>query len=678
MKKNKTEIFNRISELRKVIEEHNRRYYQLNTPVISDFEYDLLTNELENLEKQYPEFLSPDSPTRKVGNDLSPESNSSIQEFVKVQHRYPMYSLSNTYDKDELSSFIQKIIISEGRELNFSAELKFDGTAISLTYKNGMLQRALTRGDGVTGEDVTINVLKISSIPYRLKGSNIPDLFEVRGEIYMPYEVFDRLNAEREDSGENLFANPRNAAAGSLKLLDSEEAGSRGLECVLYQYLSETSISDSHTETLSILKSWGLPVSAHSRLCKNEEEILNFLNFWDIERKKLPFATDGAVIKVDDFNIQAELGFTSKSPRWATAYKFRAEQSLTRILSVDFQVGRTGAITPVANLDPVLLSGTTVKRASLHNAEQMKLLDIRYGDYVIIEKGGEIIPKIVSVDLSKRPTTLPEPVAFPDICPDCGTSLIKAEDEARHYCPNRENCPTQIKSAFIHFCGRKAMNILAGDATINQLYEKNLIRKLPDLYNLSKEDLLLLEGWKDRSAERFLKSLEESKKAPFQRVLFSLGIRYVGETTAKKLAEHFHSVENMINASEEELSNVDEVGEILAKSIKEYFRNESNLKIIEDFKNKGLNFALEKQGIFKISGKLEGMTIVISGNFSVSRESLKELIENHSGKNGSSVTSNTDYLLAGEKAGPAKLDAAKKHGTKIIDENEFYKILEAK
>lgn len=675
MRKNTQNIRDRIFELRKVIEEHNKNYYILNTPLITDFEYDILMNELMTLEKNNPEFDSEESPSKKVGSDVEIRDEV-VNGFDKIAHKNPMFSLGNTYDKNELGLFINKIQSDYSSDIAFSAELKFDGTAISITYKNGMLFRALTRGDGIVGEDVTNNVKKIPSLPTKLTGSFFPGEFEARGEIFMPWSEFERLNFERELAGDNLFANPRNAAAGSLKLLDSTEVAKRGLQCVIYQFVSLERIADSHLESLTKMKNWGLPVSEHSIKCMSVNEVFNFIDFWDEERKKLPFATDGAVIKVDDYNIQNSLGYTAKSPRWATAYKFQAEKALTRLLSVDFQVGRTGAITPVANLQPVLLSGSVIKRASLHNSDMIKQLDIRINDFVYIEKGGEIIPKIISVDFSLR-DKLNIPVLFPDKCPDCGTTLIKEETESKHYCPNSEGCPTQIKSAFIHFCSRKAMNILAGDAYINQFFNTGLIRHLPDIYKITAENLLLLPGWKIKSAERFLKSLNDSKNAPFSKVLFALGIRYVGETTAKNIVAHFGDIEQLINADKEDLSNVEEVGDIIAESVIVYFSDKKNIEMINELKKIGLNFSQVKASNI-ISNVLEGKKIVISGNFSVSREFLKSVIEKHSGKNVSSISSSTDLLIAGDKAGPEKLKKAEKFGIKIVSEQEFKEIIDNK
>lgn len=685
MRKNTLNIQNRIFELRKILDEHNRNYYILNTPLISDFEYDILMNELQTLEKNYPEFDSNESPTKKVGSDIvltpdiSPKLTNILDKtpgFEKVVHRNSMYSLGNTYDKEELIVFIRKIRDEFSSQVLFAAELKFDGTAISISYKNGRLYQALTRGDGSTGEDVTQNVKQISSLPHLLIGSGYPEEFEVRGEIFMPWSEFDRLNSERDESGDNLFANPRNAAAGSLKLLNSEIVAQRGLECVIYQYVSNYRISDSHIETLNLMTNWGLPVSKHSRLCSTESEIIDFIDFWDIERMNLPFATDGAVIKVDNLNQQSSLGFTAKSPRWATAYKFKAERVLTKLISVDFQIGRTGAITPVANLEPILLSGSVVKRASLHNSEMIKQLDIRINDYVFIEKGGEIIPKIISVDLGLRDCAN-FPIYFPENCPDCGTKLIKEESESKHYCPNNESCPTQIKSGFIHFCSRKAMNILAGEAYISQFFNAGLIKHLPDLYKLTIEDLLELPGWKIKSAQRFISSVIDSKKNPFSKVLFALGIRYVGETTAKNIVNHFNDINNIIKADKEELSGVEEVGDIIADSVLNYFALEQNLKIIEEFKEIGLNFSQNKVDS-KISNILEGKKVLVSGNFTVSRDFLKETIEKHSGKNVGSISQSTDFIIAGEKAGTEKLKKAEKLGIKVISEVEFFEIIENK
>ncbi|MDD4292788.1 MAG: NAD-dependent DNA ligase LigA [Bacteroidales bacterium] len=671
MKKKREDAGARIAQLREIINEQNRRYYVENQPVISDFEYDLLLNELQTLEKTYPGYFSENSPTVRVGSDLSDDSVAS--EFKQATHKYPMLSLSNTYDKDELYAFNERIVKSVESQVDYVCELKIDGSAISLSYYNGRLVRAVTRGDGTSGDDVTSNVRKIKSLPQSLKGSDYPVEFEIRGEIFMPWSSFDEINKKREENEEQLFANPRNAAAGSLKLLDPRIVEERGLETILYHFVSEEKIADSHYEVLQMAGKWGLPVSEHTKVCKNMDEVIDYLNYWDNERKKLPYPTDGVVIKVNDLELQKTLGFTSKSPRWATAYKFKAEQSLTKLLSIDYQVGRTGAITPVANLEPVLLSGTVVKRASLHNLDQMSLMDIHISDYVYVEKGGEIIPKITGVELSMRDKDAKSP-EFPEFCPDCGTRLVREESEAKHFCPNSEQCPTQIKAKFLHFSGRKAMNILIGEATIDQLYNLNLIKNLPDLFKLTADDLMTMEGWKERSALRFLESLEESKKSPFFKVLFALGIRYIGENSAKSLANHFGNIDNLISASKEDLTEVGDIGEVMAQSVSDYFSSPGNLNVIKELKEIGLNFeATEKKEI--LSEKLKGCTVVVSGNFSLQREEIKKMVELHSGKNGSSVTSKTTYLLAGEKPGPEKIQKANSLGIKTITEEEFFKLI---
>ncbi|MFA6334302.1 MAG: NAD-dependent DNA ligase LigA [Bacteroidales bacterium] len=672
MKKSELEAREKITRLREVINEHNRRYYIENQPTISDFEYDILINELQTLELKYPQFYSENSPTNMVGSDI--ELKSSQSEFTQVAHKYPMLSISNTYDKGELFSFNERIKKIIDKPVKYVCELKIDGAAISLTYCKGKLSRAVTRGDGTTGDDVTRNVYKISSIPLFLKGDAFPPEFEIRGEIFMPWSSFDEINNKRIENEEMPFSNPRNAAAGSLKLLDSGEISTRGLQSILYHILSEYTFCDSHYKSLSMAHSWGLPISSYTKVCENIEDVIEYLNYWETGRKSLPYPTDGVVIKVDDLNYQKSLGFTAKTPRWATAYKFKPEQALSKLLSVDFQVGRTGAITPVANLKPVLLSGTMVKRASLHNSDQITLLDIHINDYVYVEKGGEIIPKIVSVEKSKRGDDL-LPIVFPIYCPDCNTTLVKVEDEAKHYCPNQNGCPTQIKAKFLHFSGRKAMDILVGEATINQLFNLNYIRKLPDLYKLNREQLLTLDGWKERSAERFLKSVSNSKKSPFYKVLFALGIRYVGETTAKKLVDHFKSIDNIIAAPREELLNVEEVGDILADSLLSYFNDKENIRMVEELKEQGLIFEQKEDKSKILSSRLMGLNIVITGNFSISRDDMKKTIESHSGRVVSAVSSNTSLIVAGEKPGPGKLQTAYKLGVKVISEDELYGML---
>ena len=673
----KAQAYIRIQELREVLREANRQYYVENSPTLSDYEFDMLLKELEALEKEYPEFLSPDSPTQHVGSDIK-------KEFEQFPHRYPMLSLGNTYDISEVQAFADRATKGIGNSFTYSCELKFDGTAICLTYRNGSLFRALTRGDGTVGDDVTRNVRHISNIPQQLsvpqgfiptahRPQPWPDEFEIRGEIYMPWSAFDRLNEERLKDEEQPFANPRNAASGSLKLIDSRQVANRGLECTLYHMLGENLPFTTHDQALKAASDWGLPVSDKRRICRSIEEIEGFINHWDTERKNLPYATDGIVIKVNELPYQEELGYTSKFPRWAVAYKFKAEQALTKLISIDYQVGRTGAVTPVANLEPVQLSGTIVKRASLHNADQMEQLDIHIGDYVYVEKGGEIIPKITGVELSQRgeDVTLPH---FPAFCPDCGAALIKDEEEAKSFCPNQTGCPTQIKGRLVHFLSRKAMNVIAGDATVDQLFNKALVWNVADFYDLTKELLLTLEGWKERSAERFLKSLQESRKVGFDRVLFALGIRYVGETTARSVARHFGNIDAIMNATKEELLNVDDVGEVIAESILEFFSEEANRDIVSRLKEAGLRFEADAAPE-QLSAELEGKTIVISGNFSISRDEMKALITAHGGKNSGSISGKTSFLLAGEKAGPEKLKKAEALGVIIISEEEFRQMI---
>ena len=673
----KTQANIRINELRGIIDDANRKYYVENSPTLSDYEFDMLLKELEALEKEHPELVTPDSPTQRVGSDLKTSAAKEGKEFEQFPHKYPMLSLGNTYDITEVQAFADRAEKGIGNSFTFSCELKFDGTAICLTYRNGKLFRALTRGDGTVGDDVTRNVRHISNIPQELKApadsKPWPEEFEIRGEIYMPWAAFDRLNEERERDEEQPFANPRNAASGSLKLIDSSLVANRGLECTLYHMLGEDLTFQTHDEALQAAAQWGLPVSDKRKICRSIEEIEEFINHWDTERKNLPFATDGIVIKVNELPYQEELGYTAKFPRWAVAYKFKAEQALTKLLSIDYQVGRTGAVTPVANLEPVQLSGTVVKRASLHNADQMQILDIHIGDYVYVEKGGEIIPKITGVELSQRSeeVTLPH---FPELCPDCGTRLVKDEKEAKSFCPNRDGCPTQIQAKLVHFLSRKAMNIIAGDATVEQLYNRALVWNIADFYELTKEHLLTLDGWKERSAERFLKSIEESKTVPFERVLYALGIRYVGETTAKSIARHFGNIDKIANATLETLLGVDDVGDVIAESIVEYFQDETNIEIINRLKTAGLRFEAE-EAKKAISETLKGKTIVISGNFSISRDEMKALIAAHGGKNSGSISGKTAYLLAGEKPGPEKIKKAEALGVEIIDETYFRNLI---
>lgn len=670
---------NRIRELRKILWENSRKYYVDNAPAISDYEYDHLMYELADLEKEYPDLVTPDSPTRKVGSDLenSDENGRTLvtarKEFAQYEHKYPMLSLANTYNIGEIEDFVTRASKAISKPFTYSCELKFDGTAICLTYRDGKLFRALTRGDGVIGDDVTDNVRHISNIPVILKGSGYPEEFEIRGEILMPYKAFDTLNEERLRNEDQPFANPRNAASGSLKLLDPKEVGRRGLWCTLYHIPSPNVTFATHDDAMKAAESWGLPVSDKRKICHNINEIEEYINYWDKERKFLPYATDGIVIKINELAYQTELGYTAKFPRWAVAYKFKAEQALTQIKSIDYQVGRTGAVTPVANLDPVQLSGTVVKRATLNNADMMAQMDIRVGDFVYVEKGGEIIPKITRVELSKRGKDTKKP-DFPTVCPDCGTTLVKEDDEAKWFCPNIEGCPTQIKGRLLHFLSRKAMNVIAGDATVDQLYNLGLVRTPADFYDLKKSDLLHLEGWKERSAQRFLDSLKNSLKVSFDHVLFALGIRYVGESTAKEIAQHFGNIDNIEKADVSQLLEVQDVGEVIAESVYNFFQDERHRLEIQRLKADGLKMSMEAPAQ-NLSAALTGKTIVISGNFSISRDEMKELIALHGGKNSGSLSGKTSYLLAGSKPGPEKMKKAEQLGIPVINEDEFRSML---
>lgn len=658
----------KIEELRKALNLHNYKYYVENAPEISDFEFDAMMRELQELESAYPEYDDPNSPTKRVGSDLTTE-------FQTVRHRFPMLSLGNTYSLDELHDFIARVEKEVG-ETEFVCELKFDGTAISLTYENGVLTRAVTRGDGSSGDDVTNNIRTVRSIPLVLQGGDYPALFEIRGEILMPYASFDKINAEREAAGEPLFANPRNAAAGTLKQQSSAIVARRGLDCTLYQLAGDALPFDSHWENLNKAREWGFKVSEYARICRSAKEIDDYITYWDTERKRLPFPTDGVVIKVNRYADQRALGSTAKAPRWAVAYKFKAEQALTKLLSVDFQVGRTGAITPVANLEPVLLAGTVVKRATLHNADQIALLDIRVGDSVYVEKGGEIIPKITGVELSERPADSRE-FEYATVCPECGTPLVRFVGESKHYCPNQSGCRPQIIGRIIHFIKRKAMDIDGlGEETVELLYENGLIRNAADLYDLRAEQIAVLPRLGDKSAENIIQSIARSREVPFRRVLFALGIRFVGETTAKNLASHFKTLEAIMQAAPEELAEAEEVGGKIADSIAEYFADNDNLQIIERLRNAGLQFCEEER---ELSSELfKGKSFVISGTFADhSRDELKELIETHGGKNLAAVSANVDYLLAGRNMGPSKLQKAQKLGIKMISEEEFVKMLDA-
>jgi DNA ligase (NAD+) len=616
----------RIEWLRGEIEKHNRNYYILNAPEISDFDFDLLLNELETLEKKYPKFFISSSPSNRVGSDIS-------REFIQRGHRYQMLSLSNTYSLEEVKEFDERVRKTLGESPDYVCELKYDGASISLEYLNGELNLALSRGDGTTGDDVTENARCIEGIPHLLKGQNVPDVVILRGEVVMPREVFYRLNSERTEKQLQPFANPRNAAAGSLKLLDSSIVKSRSLDCLIYLMLGEELPGGDHFSNMAIARQWGATVPESIRLCHSVQEVGDFLSYWDTERKNLPYDTDGVVIKVNSLVQQAELGFTAKSPRWAIAYKFKAEAVKTRLLSVSFQVGRTGNITPVANLEPVQLAGTVVKRASLHNEDQIELLDLHEGDVVAVEKGGEIIPKITGVSFDERPLSSRK-ISFIDTCPECGTLLVRSEGEANHFCPNYLHCPPQIKGRIEHFISRKAMDIDGlGEETVDLLFSAGLVRKIDDLYHLKKEDLLPLERMGEKSADNIIKSIESSKSVPYHRVLFALGIRHVGETVARILASEFRNIDELMNARPEELQNVREIGPKIAGSIRNYFDDEENLSIVSRLKEYGLNLSgggLRESG----NGVLSGMSIVISGVFSKhSREEYKEMVESRGGKN---------------------------------------------
>jgi DNA ligase (NAD+) len=664
-----SEARERIEKLRKELIEHNDRYYVQSAPVISDFEYDILLNELETLEKKFPELITEDSPTRRVGSDVT-------KEFVQFEHRYPMLSLGNTYSEEEIIEFDKRVRKTANSEVEYVCELKFDGASISLTYINGRLERAVTRGDGTKGDDVTLNVRTIRNIPVKISGNKIPPEFVMRGEILLTRTVFDKLNEERAAEGVQLFANPRNAAAGTLKLLDPKIVASRSLDCFFYFILGENLPTDSHLDNMNIASGWGFQVPESMKLCKNISEVIEFINYWDTARKKLAYDIDGVVIKVNSINLQSELGYTAKSPRWAIAFKFKAERASTRLLSVAFQVGRTGNITPVANLEPVLLAGTTVKRASLHNEDQIALLDLHLGDTVYVEKGGEIIPKIIGVDLADRGSA-GKKVAFISSCPECGTTLVKNEGEANHYCPNYLHCPPQIKGRIEHFISRKAMDIEGlGEETVDLLFSKGLISNVADLYELKKEQLVPLDRLGEKSAANIIKSIKDSFKVPYHNVLFALGIRHVGETVAKTLAREFRSIDDLTAADAEQLTTVNEIGPKIAASIISYFADVENKEIIRRLKSYGLKFSVEAKGS-PVSDKLSGKTIVISGVFNKhSREEYKEIIEKNGGRNSSSISGSTSFILAGENMGPSKKEKALELGVNILNEEEFLKLID--
>lgn len=664
------EVEVKIKALRDALEQHNYNYYVLSRPVISDREFDVMMKELQALEEAHPEYADPHSPTQRVGSDLS-------KEFEQVVHKYQMLSLSNTYSEEEVRDFYDRTIRALNEQpFEVVAELKYDGTSISLTYENGRLVRAVTRGDGTRGDDVTANVKTIRSIPLKLMGDNYPAEFEIRGEILLPWAEFDRLNKEREEQEEPLFANPRNAASGTLKQQNPTVVASRKLDAYFYYLLGENLPFGGHYENMQAARSWGFKVPDVIRACHSLQDIFDYISYWDTERKNLPVATDGIVLKVNSLLQQKNLGFTSKSPRWAIAYKFQAERAVTRLNSVSFQVGRTGAVTPVANLEPVLLAGTTVKRASLHNADIIEGLDLHLGDNVYVEKGGEIIPKIVGVDVDSRSMMLGDKVRFIRICPECGTSLIRPEGEAAHYCPNESGCPPQIKGKIEHFVTRRAMNINIGPETVEDLYNAALVKNTADLYTLQLPDLLRLERWAEKSARNLLVSLEESKQVPFERLLFGLGIRYVGETVAKRLASAFHTMEQLEQAPFDALTEVDEIGDRIAQSVVDYFADTRNQEIVGRLKEYGLQMSVNEEALANRSDKLAGLSIVISGTFTQhSRDEYKALIEQNGGKNSGSVSSKTDYILAGDSMGPAKLEKAAKLGVKIINEEEFLNMI---
>lgn len=658
----------RILSLREELNRHNYDYYVLSNPTISDFEFDKKMRELQDLEALHPEMDDPNSPSRRVGSDLSIE-------FKQVKHQYPMLSLGNTYSQSEVADFFDRVSRGlGGAPFEIVCELKYDGTSISLVYEEGRLVRAVTRGDGEKGDDVTENVRTIRTIPLILSGDGYPSNFEIRGEILMPWASFEELNRKRAEQEEPLFANPRNAASGSLKQQNSKIVAERKLDSYLYYLLGEELPADTHYDNLQAAKSWGFKVSDAMRKCRTLQEVFDFINYWDVERKNLPVATDGIVLKVNSIAQQKELGYTSKTPRWAIAYKFQAERACTRLNSISYQVGRTGAITPVANLDPVQLSGTVVKRASLHNADFIESLDLHIGDMVYVEKGGEIIPKIVGVDMDARSNS-GEKALFVDVCPECGAKLVRMEGEAAHYCPNDEACPPQIKGKMEHFVSRKAMNINIGEESIDYFYKKGLLKDSSDFYSLKETDLSGLERWGAQSAKNLVDSIADSKNVPFDRVLFALGIRYVGATTAKKLAGELHCIEEIETASFDRLVQVDEIGDRIALSIMDYFRNPKNVAFVNRLKEAGLQFAMKDEEN-RLSDSLGGKSFVISGTFDRhSRDELKELIERHGGKNVSSISSKTDYLLAGANMGPAKLEKAQKLNIKMISESDFEKMI---
>lgn len=660
----------RILALRKQLNEHNYKYYVLNEPDITDFEFDALMRQLQQLEAQHPELADPNSPTQRVGSDLN-------QEFKQVAHRYPMLSLANTYNQEEVRDWYQSVQRGlQGEPFEVCCEMKYDGLSISLTYVDGQLVRGVTRGDGIHGDDVTANVKTIRCIPLVLPGTGYPHEFEIRGEILMPWKVFERLNAEREAAEEPLFANPRNAASGTLKSQNSRLVASRQLDSYLYYLLGDTLPTDGHYENLQEAARWGFKISQGMKKVKTLEEIFAYIDYWDTERKNLPVATDGIVLKVNSLRQQQRLGYTAKSPRWAIAYKFKAERALTRLDEVTYQVGRTGAITPVANMQPVQLAGTTVRRATLNNEDFIRSLDLHIADYVYVEKGGEIIPKIVGVEVDKRPADA-KPVTFITHCPECGAPLVRYPGEAAHYCPNDAACPPQIKGRIEHFIARRAMNIDSlGPETVDEYFRRGLIHNIADLYDIKVTDICA-GGNKQRSALKIVKAIEASKQVPFERVVFALGIRFVGETSARLIARRMGNIDALMNASLSTLMQIDGVGEVIANSILSYFRNPTNREIVERLRACGLQMSIVSDEAAPASNVLEGKSIVISGVFQHhSRDEYKALIERHGGKNVGSISGKTSFILAGENMGPSKLEKAEKLGVAIVDEDTFLKMIE--
>jgi DNA ligase (NAD+) len=669
----KDEAKSKISKISEQLRTHNHSYYVLSEPTISDYDFDMLLEELQKLEEQFPEFAFEDSPTKRVGGEIT-------KNFTTVKHKYRMLSLGNSYSKEDIEDFETRIKKLVESELEYICELKYDGVAIGITYKNGKLAQAVTRGDGVQGDDITANVKTIRSIPLQLKGNDYPDEFEIRGELFYPKNVFEALNKEREEIGEDLYANARNTASGTLKMQDSAVVAQRKLDCYLYFVLGENLPFKTHFDSIQKAGEWGFKIPTEKpnyiRKCKTIDEIFEFINYWDKERGNLNFEIDGVVIKVNNYARQEEIGFTAKSPKWAIAYKFKAEKVATKLLEITYQVGRTGAITPVANLEPVLLAGTTVKRASLHNADQIEKLDVRVNDTVFVEKGGEIIPKIVGVETKQR-DIFSEPTQYISVCPECETLLVRTEGDAKHFCPNEWGCPPQIKGKMAHFISRKALNIDGlGEETIDLLYEQNLAKNIADLYELNFDQLFELESFKEKKSQNIIEGLVASKQIPFERVLYGIGIRYVGETVAKKLARQFKNIDNIINSTFEELIAADEIGDKIAESVIHFFSVESNIELINRLRIHGLQFELSEDQLANATTKLEGLVFVVSGVFSkFSRDELKNSIEQNGGKVSSSISKKTSYIVAGENMGPSKLAKAEKLEVAIINEDRFLELI---